>query len=306
MLSLIASRFLQGLVTLLVVSFAVFALAHASGDPVDVMLPIEATLEEREALAERMGFDDPLHVQYWRYLTHAVQGDFGDSIRTGEPATQLVGGRIGTSLTLATAALVLTLLVSIPFGVLAAVKRGRWLDKAAMAVSLGGQAVPVFWIGPIAVLVFAVRLGWLPTAGSTSWRHYVLPSIVLSWGIAAGIVRLLRSTMLEVLDSEYIKLARSKGVHERVVVWKHALRNGMIPVVTLIGLMYGVIVTGVIVVEVVFALPGLGRLGYEAVQWRDFPVLQLTVLMFVFVIVLVNFLVDISYGIIDPRARSSR
>ena len=306
MLSLISSRLLQGLITLLVVSFAVFALAHASGDPVNVMLPIEATLEEREALAERMGFDDPLHVQYWRYLTNAMQGDFGDSIRTGEPASTLVAGRIGTSLTLATVALVLTLVVSIPLGVLAAVMRGRWLDRAAMAVSLGGQAVPVFWIGPIAVLIFAVRLGWLPTAGTTSWRHYVLPSLVLSWGIAAGIVRLLRSTMLETLDSEYIKLARSKGVHERVVVWKHALRNGMIPVITLIGLMYGVIVTGVIVVEVVFAVPGLGRLGYEAVQWRDFPVLQLTVLVFVFVIVLVNFLVDISYGIIDPRARSPR
>lgn len=296
-------RLAQALVTLLVASFVVFALSHASGNPVDVMLPREASLEERQAFIEVMGLDRPMIVQYGDFLVRAVQGDFGTSIRTREPASVLVFERIAPSMKLATVALVFTLLMSIPLGVLAAIYRERWVDKVAMLIALSGQAMPAFWIGPMAVLVFSVWLGWLPTSGMGSWKHYILPSIVLGWGISAGIVRLLRSTMLEVLDSEYIKLARSKGLSERTIVWKHALRNALIPVVTLVGMMYGVIVTGVVIVEVVFAWPGLGRLGYEAVMWRDFPVLQLTVLLFVATIIFVNFLVDLSYGIIDPRVR---
>jgi ABC-type dipeptide/oligopeptide/nickel transport system permease component len=166
-----------------------------------------------------------------------------------------------------------------------------------------GQSLPAFWLGIILMLVFAVWLRWLPTSGMESWRHYVLPAVVLGWGISAGVVRLLRSSMLEVLDSEFVKLARTKGLSEARVVWKHALRNALVPVITFAGFMYGVIIAAAIVVEVVFSWPGLGRLAYESTLWRDFPVLQLTVLTWTALVIAINFLVDVSYGLVDPRVR---
>ncbi|MDA1010485.1 MAG: ABC transporter permease, partial [Chloroflexi bacterium] len=202
MLVYTSMRMAQALMTLLVASFVVFALSHASGNPVDVMLPREASMEERQAFIEVMGLDRPMIVQYGDFLVRAIHGDFGTSIRTREPASVLVFERIAPSMKLATVAIVFTLLMSIPLGVLAAVYRERWIDRTAMLIALSGQAMPAFWIGPMAVLVFSVWLGWLPTSGMGSWKHYILPSIVLGWGISAGIVRLLRSTMLEVLDSE--------------------------------------------------------------------------------------------------------
>jgi peptide/nickel transport system permease protein len=281
----------------------VFALVRTSGSPVDLILPPDSTPAERQAAIRRLGLDRPLSYQYGAFLWNALQGDWGTSLRTGRPATELVMERLGNSLKLATAAIGITLLLSIPLGVLAAVNRAGPWDRLGMAFAVLGQSLPAFWLGIILMLVFAVWLRWLPTSGMESWRHYVLPAVVLGWGISAGVVRLLRSSMLEVLDSEFVKLARTKGLSEARVVWKHALRNALVPVITFAGFMYGVIIAAAIVVEVVFSWPGLGRLAYESTLWRDFPVLQLTVLTWTALVIAINFLVDVSYGLVDPRVR---
>lgn len=304
MTRLILSRLAQAFATLLVTSLIVFVLARSTGSPADLVLPADATPAERTLYIERMGLDQPIAKQYLIFLGDALQGDFGVSIRTGAPATELVFDRVGRTLMLATAGLLVALAISLPLGVMAAVNRGRGWDKFSMSFALLGQSTPAFWLGIVLILIFAVWLRWLPSSGVGTWKHYILPSIVLGWSISAGIVRLLRSSMLEVLDAEFIKLARIKGLSEPVVVWKHALRNALIPVVTFIGFMYGVIIASGVVIEVVFGWPGLGYLAYESTLWRDFPVLQLSVLVYTAIIVGINFLVDISYGLIDPRVRT--
>lgn len=304
MTRLILSRLAQAFITLLVTSLIVFLLARSSGSPADLVLPTDATPTERAMYIERMGLDQPIAKQYLIFLSDALRGDFGVSIRTGAPATELVFDRVGRTLLLATAGLLVALAISLPLGVMAAVHRGRGWDKFSMSFALLGQSTPAFWLGIVLILIFAVWLRWLPSSGVGTWQHYVLPSVVLGWSISAGIVRLLRSSMLEVLDAEFIKLARTKGLGEPVVVWKHALRNALIPVVTFIGFMYGVIIASGVVIEVVFGWPGLGYLAYESTLWRDFPVLQLSVLVYTAIIVGINFLVDISYGLIDPRVRT--
>jgi peptide/nickel transport system permease protein len=303
MLAFVAARVGQALLTLLASSVIVFALVRTSGSPVDLILPPDSTPAERQAAIRRLGLDRPLSYQYGAFLWNALQGDWGTSLRTGRPATELVKERLANSLKLATAAIGITLLLSIPLGVLAAVNRAGPWDRLGMAFAVLGQSLPAFWLGIILMLVFAVWLRWLPTSGMESWRHYVLPAVVLGWGISAGVVRLLRSSMLEVLDSEFVKLARTKGLSEARVVWKHALRNALLPVITFAGFMYGVIIAAAIVVEVVFSWPGLGRLAYESTLWRDFPVLQLTVLTWTALVIAINFLVDVSYGLVDPRVR---
>lgn len=303
MTKLIVTRLLQAFITLLLTSVIVFVLARSSGSPADLVLPQDATPAERTEYIQRMGLDQPLIVQYGIFLRDAVQGDFGKSIRTGAPATDLVFDRLGRTLLLATAGLAVAIIISIPLGVLAAVHRGRGWDRFSMSFALLGQSVPSFWLGIVLILAFAVWLRWLPSSGVGTWKHYVMPSIVLGWGISAGIVRLLRSSMLEIMGSEFVKLARAKGLSEGVVIWKHALRNALIPVVTFIGFMYGIIIASGVVVEVVFGWPGLGYLAYESTLWRDFPVLQLAVLVYTAMIVTINFLVDLSYGLIDPRVR---
>lgn len=303
MARLILSRLFQAFMTLLMTSLIVFVLARSSGSPADLVLPTDATPAERIAYIERMGLDKPIASQYMIFLRDALRGDFGTSIRTGAPATELVFDRVGRTLILATAGLAVALLISVPLGVLAAVHRGKGWDRFSMGFALLGQSTPAFWLGIVLILVFAVGLRWFPSSGVGTWQHYILPSVVLGWSISAGIVRLLRSSMLEVLDAEFIKLARTKGLSEQVVVWKHALRNALIPVVTFIGFMYGVIIASGVVIEVVFGWPGLGYLAYESTLWRDFPVLQLSVLVYTAIIVGINFLVDLSYGLIDPRVR---
>jgi peptide/nickel transport system permease protein len=296
-------RFTLGVITLLVTSFVVFGLGRLTGNPADTMLPIEATAAERAAFIDRMGLDRPIIVQYWIYLTHAVRGDFGRSLRNNYPVTELVGTYMVNSLKLASAAMAFVIAVSIPLGVIAAVYRGRLWDKIAMTVALLGQSLPPFWTGIMAVMLFGVLLGWLPTAGMGGWQYYVLPATTMGLTIVAGVVRLLRSSMLEVLDAEYIKLARAKGVAEGVVVWKHALRNALIPVVTYIGFMYGLIIAAAITTEVVFSWPGLGRATYEALLTRDFPLLQFAVLTWAALIIAINYLVDLAYVLLDPRIR---
>ena len=293
----------QAVVTLLVASFVVFALGRVTGNPADTMLPIEATARERQAFIDRMGLNRPIVQQYWIYVQHAARGDFGTSLRSNLPVTQLVMEYMGNSLWLASAAVTFVVVVSIPLGVVAAVWRGRLWDRLAMTVALLGQALPPFWTGIIAVMLFGVFLGWLPTAGMGGWQHYVLPATTMGLTIVAGVVRLLRSSMLEVLGADYVTLARVKGVREGLVVWKHALRNALIPVVTYVGFMYGLIVAAAVTTEVVFSWPGLGRATYEALLTRDFPLLQFAVLTWAALIIGINFLVDLTYVVLDPRIR---
>jgi peptide/nickel transport system permease protein len=303
MLKFLISRLAQALATLILVSFVIFILGRITGSPVDTILPLDASDEDRSALIEELGLDRPVLYQYWIYVKGAIRGDFGTSLRTGRPVGELVFPRLWNSLRLAGAAMLFTILLSMPLGVIAAINRGRIWDKLALSVALLGQSIPTFWTGIVAVLLFSVTLGVLPTSGIGGWQYYVLPAITLGWFTSAGTVRLLRSSMLEVLDSEYIKLARIKGVPNHQVIWKHAFRNALVPVVTFVGLMFGVIIAAAVTTEVVFSWPGLGRLAYEAVLWRDFPLLQFTIITWTLVVITINFLVDVMYVLIDPRIR---
>jgi peptide/nickel transport system permease protein len=299
----VLSRGIQAVATLVIVSAVVFGLGRVSGNPAYTMLSMDATSAERQEFIARMGLDRSLAYQYGTFLRNAVRGDFGESLRARVPAVEVVIPRMVNSLKLATVTMLFTLAVSIPLGVLAAVKRGTAWDSAVRGLTVLGQSLPGFWLAIVGILVFSVHLGWLPTSGMGTWKHYVLPAAVLGLGISAGIVRLLRSGMIEILEAEFIKHARAKGVSEGWVVWKHALRNALIAVVTYAGFMYGLIIAVSIAIEVVFAWPGLGRLAFEAVTWRDFPVLQLTVLLWAALVIVINFLTDISYAILDPRIR---
>ena len=303
MIAFIGKRLAQAVITMIGVTIAVFLLSHATGNPADVILPIEATGEQRAALIDRLGLNEPLSKQYWIFVSNAVQGKFERSIRTRSPVMDLVGDRFWNSIKLATAAIGFTILVSAPLGVLAAVKRGRWADKGSMTFATLGQSLPPFFTGVLAILVFAVWFRVLPAQGADTWKHYVLPAVTMGWFTGAGVTRLMRSGMLEVLDSEYIKLARAKGTSETKVIWKHAMRNALIPVVTFVGLMYGILLAAAVSTEVVFGWPGMGRLAFEAVSWRDFPLLQAVVLVWSIVIIGINLMVDLSYGLLDPRIR---
>ncbi len=303
MTSFALSRLAQAIPTLVAVSAIVFVMGHATGDPAALVLPPEASASERAAFRQQNGLDRPLIVQYAIFLNEAARGNFGNSIRTGGPVMTLVLSRLRNSLRLATVAVVLSLAVSVPLGVAAAAMRGSLWDRLALGFSFLGQASPPFFIAIVSVLLFAVLLGWVPAGGAGSWKSYILPSLVLAWTISAGIARLVRSSMLETLDTEYVKFARLKGLAEPNVLVKHALLNALIPVVTFTGLMYGTIIASAVTVEVVFAWPGLGQLAYQAILWRDFPVLQATVLMWTVLIIVVNFIVDAVYFVVDPRIR---
>jgi len=302
-IAFIGKRLAQAVITMIAVTIAVFLLSHSTGNPADVILPIEAAGEERAALIDRLGLNKPLPEQYWIFVSNAAQGNFERSIRTRSPVMELVGDRFWNSIKLATAAMGFTIVVSLPLGVIAAVRRGRWADKGAMTFATMGQSLPPFFTGVLSILVFAVWLQLLPAQGADSWKHYVLPAVTMGWFTGAGVTRLMRSGMLSVLDSEYIKLARAKGTSETKVIWKHAMRNALIPVVTFIGLMYGILLAAAVSTEVVFGWPGMGRLAFEAVSWRDFPLLQAVVLVWSLVIIGINLLIDLSYGILDPRIR---
>jgi ABC-type dipeptide/oligopeptide/nickel transport system permease component len=305
MARVVVRRVLQALVTLLGVSVVVFALSQSTGNPVDVLLPVEATPEQRADLIEELGLDKPLVTQYVTFLGNVVQGDFGRSIRTKLPVRGLVVDRLGNSVVLVSASLLFMLVFSLPLGVLAAVKRNTYVDRMAMGLAVMGQSLPPFFTGVLAIIVFSVNWQIFPAQGSGTWQHLVLPAVTMGLFTGAGITRLMRSSMLEVLDSEYAKFARIKGASEMRVVWRHAFRNALIPVVTFVALMYGVLVAAAVTTEVVFAYPGMGRLAYEAVVWRDFPVLQAVVILWAALIVFTNLIVDLSYGIIDPRMRQS-
>jgi peptide/nickel transport system permease protein len=302
----IVRRLLQGLVTLFLVSIIVFILGRMTGDPVALLLSEFSTFEDKERLARQLGLDKPLVEQYAIFVWNALRGDLGRSIRGDHaPALKLVLDRFPATLQLAAISSSLSFLVGLPLGVLAALKRGSFVDTLARVLALLGQATPVFWLGIVAMYVFSVRLGWLPTSGYGKPEQFVLPVVSLGAFMVAAFLRLTRSGMMEALDSEYVKLARIKGLSETTVVWKHALRNSLIPVITYLGTVFGRMVTGTVVVETVFAWPGVGRLAFDAVMLRDFPVLQAVVLFMATAFLAINLVVDVLYAYIDPRIRYS-
>ncbi|MCY3900694.1 MAG: ABC transporter permease [Caldilineaceae bacterium] len=304
--SYVIRRAWQSLTILLGVSIVVFALMHLSGDPIRLLAPIDTTAEELEALRKLHGLDRPLPVQYWNFLSGVLRGDFGKSLRSGENALHLALERVPATARLALTALAFSLIVALPFGVLAAVKRNTWIDRTVMGAALIGQSMPVFWLGILLILVFAVNLGVLPATGTRAgWRSLILPGITLGMFNMARTARLLRSELLEVLQAEYIMTARAKGMSARVVLWRHAFRNAVIPLVTLIGLDLGALLAGSVITETIFAWPGIGRLSVNAIYGRDYPVVQAAVLVVASIYVIINFLVDLSYAFLNPRVNLS-
>jgi peptide/nickel transport system permease protein len=294
---------LQSVLALLAISMLVFCMSRMTGDPVMLMLPDDASPEDIAQLRHALGLDRPLPVQYWVFLSRAVQGDFGRSIKGQMPVVDMLKERLPNSLKLGGVALGIAVLLAFPLGVVAAVHKGTALDTMANIVAVLGQSLPQFWVGIVLIQIFAVRLRWLPVAGVGSVWHYVLPAFTLGWFVVAGMMRLLRSSMLDILGSEFVKLARIKGMPEGTVVWKHALRNAMIPVLTFGAIYLAALITGAILVETVFAWPGIGQLIYQGIVFRDFPVVQAVVLLTAGLVTSVNLLVDILYAYLDPRIR---
>jgi len=302
----IIGRVVQSIVSMFVVSVVVFALVRLSGDPIQIMMPAEASKADIELVRAHLGLDRPWTVQYWRFLTQALQGDFGRSVRFRRPALDLVAERYGATLELGGLAVLIVIAVALPVGVYSAVHRGSPLDYAARAFAALGQAVPPFWLGLVLVLIFGVMLHLLPTSGRGTPLHVLLPGITLGWFAVAGLRRLTRSSMLDVLGSEYVKLARIKGLPERRVIWRHAFKNAALPVVTFAALLFVALLNGSIIVETVFGWPGLGLLVIEAVDSRDYPIVQTVVLFLSAMYISVNLLVDILYAYLNPKIRYSR
>jgi ABC-type dipeptide/oligopeptide/nickel transport system permease component len=299
----VCKRIFQSLLTLFVLSMLIFIVCRLTGDPLVLMLPDDASPEDVAQLRTALGLERPLPVQYWRFLKSALQGDFGRSIKGQVPVLDLIKERLPNSIRLALVSLLITVILAFPLGVMAAVKKGTAVDTLANLIAVLGQSLPQFWVGIVLIQVFAVHLRWLPVAGNSSHWHYILPSFTLGWFLVAGIMRLLRSSMLDVLDSEFVKLARIKGVSGWSVVWKHALKNAIMPVLTFAAIYLAILITGAILVETVFAWPGIGQLIYQGIVYRDFPVIQAVVLLTAVIVVSVNFVVDIAYGYLDPRIR---
>jgi peptide/nickel transport system permease protein len=286
------------------VSIVVFGLTHLSGDPVRLLAPIDASAEQLEAIRELHGLDRPLPVQYWNFLKGAVRGDFGESLRSGQDALHLALERLPATGKMAFTSLGIALVIAFPLGILAATRHNTWIDRALMVIALVGQSMPVFWLGILLILVFAVRLQVLPATGTREgWRSLILPCLTLSMFYMARTCRMLRCELLEVLTADYIRTARAKGLSERAVLFVHALRNAIIPMVTLIGLDLGGLLAGSVITETIFAWPGVGRLTVNAIHGRDYPVVQAAVLVVATTYVLINLLVDISYAFLNPRVR---
>ena len=297
------SRLAQTLVVVFLSLTAVFFLVRLGGDPVLLFLPMDIQAKDLNQFRERLGFNDPLLVQYGRFVAAATRGDFGESLRYKQDALRLVLERLPATLALAGAALALTFCVAIPVGVISATRRGSILDYVGMGGAVLGQAVPGFWLGLMLIYLFSVRLGWLPTGGTGTLAHYVMPCVVLAAFYAARMARLTRSSVLETLGEDYVLTARAKGLAERVVIAKHALKNSAIPIVTLAGLETGQLLGGAVITETIFAWPGVGRLIVQALLNRDFPVVLAAVFVISLTYTLVNLLVDLLYGWIDPRTR---
>jgi peptide/nickel transport system permease protein len=298
-------RLIITFITLLAVSLIVFIMARASGDPRTLMLSELSTgdVDQWEELGKKLGLDKPYYQQYGIFLRDMLTGNFGKSIKENREAADIIWERLVATFQLGLAAFIFSLIVGVPLGILSSVNRGGILDNIGKVVALIGQSAPPFWIGIMLIFFFAVQLGWVPPSGREDWKGIILPAVTLGWFFVAANMRLVRSAMLDVLDSEYIKLARAKGVSSKAVIWKHALRNALIPPLTFAGVTMGSLVAGSLTTEVVFAWPGLGRLAVTAMLASDYPVLQGVVITYTVLYVGAAFLVDVMYAYIDPRIR---
>ncbi|MCC7107138.1 MAG: ABC transporter permease [Chloroflexi bacterium] len=299
----IVRRLLYSVFVVLGASSLVFALTFLSGDPVRLFLGMDATPEQVERVRHQLGYDRPIYVQYVDFVGRAVRGDFGASLQYNQPAMQLVLQQFPASLQLAVVALAVTLLISTPAGILGAVKRNSFFDRLSLVIALLGQSMPVFWLGIVLILVFAVTLRWLPASGGGSVESLILPGLTLGAYSTAITTRLLRSSLIEVMGQDYVRTARAKGLRERGILVGHALKNASIPVVTVIGLQAGALLGGALITETVFSYPGLGRLAMHAISTRDVPVVQAFVVVAASLVVLINLAVDVSYAWLDPRIK---
>jgi len=299
----ILRRIFYALISLVLLSITIFCLVRVTGDPAVLMAEPGAKEADLQIIRQEFGLDKPWPVQYVRFVANLLQGDFGTSIYYRIPAFDLYVQRLPASLLLAAVAMAISLILGIPVGVFSAVRLNTWIDNIGKLFAILGLSLPSFWVGLILILVFSVSLGWLPSSGSGTFWHLLMPAFSLGWVFTAAHMRMTRSAMLEVLGSEYVKLARIKGLPEKLVIGKHAFKNAIIPVLTLAGINLVLMVNVAVVVESVFAWPGIGRLLYEGIAFRDFPVVQTTVLLGGVMIVAVNLIVDILYAYIDPRIR---
>ena len=292
------------IVTLIAVSMIIFIMARVTGDPRVLLLDENASQEQWARMGEELGLDKPYYHQYGLFMKDVLRGNFGESIKLQEPVMTAIAGRIWPTVQLGGGAFLLALVVGIPLGVLSAVMRGTALDQLGRVIAMVGQAAPSFWLGIMFMFFFAVKLGWVPPSGREGWNSIILPMVTLAWGgFLAGSLRLMRSAMLDVMDSEYIKLAKAKGVSTRSLIWKHAFRNALIPPLTLAGVSMPAILTGSITTELVFAWPGMGQLAIQALYTSDYPLLQGLTIMFTLGYVGIAFAVDVLYAYIDPRIR---
>ncbi len=299
----IAARLATAVLVILGVSVVSFFLTFLTGDPAEIMLPPGATAAQIEKFRAEWGFDDPLIVQYWRFLKRAVHGDFGVSLRHGQQSLPLIAARLPATLQLTVTAMLLAIVLAVPLGVLAATHRGGPIDLLAMGVALVGQSVPNFWLAIMMILLFAVSWGLLPTSGRGGVAHVVMPAVAIAINLMALLTRLVRSTMIEMLSEDYVRTARAKGLRELFVTSRHALPNALIPLVTVVGLQFGYILGGAVVIETIFTWPGVGLFTIQAILNRDYPVVQASVFILATAVVLINLTVDLLYVWLDPRIR---
>ncbi|EAA4301832.1 TPA: glutathione ABC transporter permease GsiC [Salmonella enterica subsp. enterica serovar Weltevreden] len=304
MLNYVLKRLLGLIPTLLIVAVLVFLFVHLlPGDPARLIAGPEADAQVIALVRQQLGLDQPLHVQFWRYITHVLQGDFGTSMVSRRPVSEEIASRFLPTLWLTITSMIWAVLFGMAIGIAAAVWRNRWPDRLGMTLAVTGISFPAFALGMLFMQIFSVDLGWLPTVGADSWQHYILPSLTLGAAVASVMARFTRSSFVDVLSEDYMRTARAKGVSETWVVLKHGLRNAMIPVVTMMGLQFGFLLGGSIVVEKVFNWPGLGRLLVDSVDMRDYPVIQAEVLLFSLEFILINLVVDVLYAAINPAIR---
>jgi peptide/nickel transport system permease protein len=304
MVGYILKRLFAALPTLFGVSLVIFAMVHlAPGDPVQVMLDVHASATEVARLRSELGLDRPLPEQYLRFVTGAVRGDLGQSLKSGRPVVTEMAERLPATLLLTFAGMGIAIPLGVLLGVIAAARRDTWVDQLTMMLAMIGVSMPSFWIGIVLIYLFGVKLNWLPVAGASSWKSLIMPAFTLGLLASSVLARMTRSGMLEVLSSDYIRTARSKGLAQKVVLYRHALKNTLIPVITIIGVQIGSLLGGTFIIEQLYAWPGVGRLAVGAINSRDYPLMQAIGLYVALAYVVVNLLIDIIYGLLDPRIR---
>ncbi|WP_207480069.1 glutathione ABC transporter permease GsiC [Arenibaculum pallidiluteum] len=304
MFNYLIRRLIGTVPVILVISLLVFAFVHLlPGDPARLVAGPDATAQDVAAVRQALGLDRPVWEQYAVFLGNAVQGDFGISLKTRRPVSEEIGERLMPTVWLTVASMAWATVVGLLIGVLSAVKRGRWQDYTGMLLAVSGISFPSFWLGLLLIDAFSVQLGWLPTGGYGTWQHFLMPSLTLGLGVAAVMARFTRSAFIDIAREDYVRTARAKGVPERFVIWKHTLRNALIPVITMVGLQFGFLLGGSIVVETVFSWPGLGRLLVDSVSYRDYPVIQAEILLFSLEFILINLAVDVLYAFANPEIR---